>query len=220
MSTAETAARGGGTYLGIDIGTSVTKAALFDEGGEIIVVADRPTQLKQPAPGHVEQNVEDVVHSVASVVADVVPGAGNPEPVLVAVTGQGDGCWLVDEHGRGVRPDVSWMDGRSAGILSTWEADGTVEAVYCTNGNALFPGAQASILRWLEENERDTLDRAATAAYCKDVMVQRLTGLRATDSSEASLPFGDPGGEGYSTTALQLCGLAHRAGLQIGRAHV
>lgn len=213
MGTAETAARGGGTYLGIDIGTSVTKAALFDEGGEIIVVADRPTQLKQPAPGHVEQNVEDVLHSVASVVADVVPGAGNPEPVLVAITGQGDGCWLVDEHGRGVRPAVSWMDGRSAGILSTWEADGTVEAVYRTNGNALFPGAQASILRWLEENERDTLDRAATAAYCKDVMVQRLTGLRATDSSEASLPFGDPGGDGYSTTALQLCGLAHRAGL-------
>jgi erythritol kinase (D-erythritol 1-phosphate-forming) len=201
------------TYLGIDIGTSVTKAALFDEAGDIVALSERPTQLMHPAPGHVEQNVEDVLHSVASVIADVVPAAGNPEPALIAITGQGDGCWPVDEDGRGVRPAVSWMDGRAGEILADWESDGTVEAVYRTNGNALFPGAQASVMRWLEETERDTLERAATAAYCKDVMMQRLTGLRATDPSDASLPFGNPEGGGYSAKALELCGLEHRADL-------
>jgi erythritol kinase (D-erythritol 1-phosphate-forming) len=201
------------TYLGIDIGTSVTKAALFDENGDILAVSDRATQLMHPAAGHVEQNVEDVLHSVASVIADVVPAAGGPEPSLVAITGQGDGCWPVDEHGRGVRPAVSWMDGRAGEILADWDDDGTVEAVYRTNGNALFPGAQASVLRWLDKTESDTLDRTATAAYCKDVIMQRLTGLRATDPSDASLPFGNPGCGGYSAEALELCGLAHRADL-------
>lgn len=201
------------TYLGIDVGTSVTKAALFDESGEIVAVSDRPTQLMRPAPGHVEQSVEDVLHSVASVIADVTSAAGNPEPAVLAITGQGDGCWPVDEHGRGVRPAVSWMDGRAGDILSRWEDDGTVDGVYRAGGNALFPGAQAAVLRWLEDNERHTLDRATTAAYCKDMIMQRLTGLRATDPSDASLPFGDATGHGYSAKALELCGLEHRADL-------
>ncbi len=209
MSTSPSA--GPGTYLGVDIGTSVTKAALFGEGGEAITVSSRPTQLIRPADDLVEQNIEDVLHSVAAVIADVIPGEGNPEPCLIAITGQGDGCWLADARGRGVRPAVSWLDGRAGRILSDWEKDGTVEAVYRINGNALFPGANASILRWLEENDSRAVDRAATIGYCKDVIMQRLTGLRATDPSDASLPFGDPAGQGYSEKALSACGLGHRA---------
>lgn len=206
-------ATGPGSYLGVDVGTTVTKAALFDESGAAVTVADRPTLLMHPAPDHVEQNVEDVLHSVASVIADVIPATGNPEPALIGITGQGDGCWLVDSRGRGVRSAVSWLDGRAGRIVSGWERDGTADAVYRVNGNALFPGAQASIMRWLEENDRRSLDRAVTAAYCKDVIMQRLTGLRVTDPSDASLPFGDPGGQGYSADALELCGLGHRADL-------
>lgn len=213
MSTSDGEAGASVTYLGIDIGTSVTKAALFDETGGIVAVADRPTQLIYSAPGQVEQGVEDVLHSVAGVIADVVPAVGNPEPVLIAITGQGDGCWPVDQYGRGVRPAVSWMDGRAGDILAGWERDGTAAAVYRTTGNALFPGAQACVLRWLDDHERHSLDRAVTAGYCKDVMLQRLTGLRATDPSDASLPFGDPDGEGYSSKALELCGLQHRESL-------
>jgi erythritol kinase len=200
------------TYLGIDVGTTVTKAALFGEDGAAIAVASRPTRLMHPAPDHVEQDADDVLRSVASVIADVRAADGTG-PALVAISGQGDGCWPVNEHGHGVRPAVSWMDGRAGDILSGWEKDGTVEAVYRINGNVLFPGAQAVVLRWLEENEPRSLDRAATAAYCKDMIVQRLTGLRATDPSDASLPFGDPAGGGYSPEALKLCGLERRAHL-------
>lgn len=196
-------------YLGIDIGSSVTKAALFDAGGTVLSVASRPTRLIHGDGGHVEQDVEDVLRSVAAVVSDI----GVPDPALVAITGQGDGCWLVDEDGVAVRPAVSWMDGRAAALVAEWERDGTVEAVYRATGNTLFPGSQAAILHWLEEHEPSTVDRAATAAYCKDVVLQRLTGLRATDPSDASLPFGDPHGDGYSATALKLCGLDHRANL-------
>jgi erythritol kinase len=207
------AARTGARYLGVDVGTTVTKAAMFGENGEALAVASRPTRLMRPAPDHVEQNADDVLRSVTSVITDVTRAAGSPRPAAVAITGQGDGCWLVDARGQGVRPAVSWMDGRADGILSSWEEDGTVDAVYRVNGNVLFPGAQACVLRWLEENEPRTLGRAATAAYCKDVIVQRLTGLRATDPSDASLPFSDPADGGYSAEALKLCGLQHRAHL-------
>jgi len=200
-------------YLGVDVGTSFTKAAVFDESGDLVTCADRPTRLTFVREGQVEQSVEDVLHSVATVITDVLAGAGGCQPERMAITGQGDGCWLVDEHDHGVRPAVSWMDGRSAPQLARWEDDGAVETVYRTNGNTLFPGSMATILAWLDEHESAALDRAATAHYCKDVILGRLTGLRVTDPSDASLPFGRPDGRGYSTEILRVLGLDHRADL-------
>ena len=213
MSSVDQGGAGAPCYLGVDVGTSLTKAAVFDAAGDVVASADRPTRLMFIGEGRVEQSVEDVLHSVATVITDVLAGADGREPERVAITGQGDGCWLVDEHGRGVRPAVSWMDGRSAPQLSRWESDGAVATVYRTNGNALFPGTMATILAWLDEHESAALDRATTAHYCKDVILGRLTGLRATDPSDASLPFGSPDGNGYSAEVLSVLGLDHRADL-------
>jgi sugar (pentulose or hexulose) kinase len=196
------------SYLGIDVGTSVAKLALFTADGDIVTTASRPVPLQHPAPGQVEQDPELVYAAVRELVGQVA----SYDVELIAVTGQGDGCWLLDGAGRPTRPAISWLDGRAAGILRDWERDGITDAMYAIGGNALFPGAQAPILRWLQEHAPDELDRSSTAAYCKDMIFQRLTGVRATDSSDASVPFGDGHGE-YSAEALRLCGLEHRAGL-------
>jgi len=195
------------SYVGVDIGTSVTKAVLFDDAGGVIASTDCRTHLSTPAPGQVEQDIEDVLASVAGCITRVLAAAAGTRPALLAITGQGDGCWLADAGGHAVRPAVSWLDGRGSSVLSGWEADGTAESVYRLTGNALFPGAQAVILRWLADHEPAALDRAGTAGYCKDIIMQRLTGLRATDASDASLPFGDPAAGGYSAPAVKLCGL-------------
>ena len=69
------------------------------------------------------------------------------------------------------------------------------------------------MLAWLDRHEPEVLDRAATAGYCKDAVFGRLTGLRATDPSDSSVPFGDGTGLAYSDEILQLCGLEHRRDL-------
>lgn len=199
-----------GRYLGIDLGTSVAKLALFTERGEVVATAARTLPLRHPAPGHVEQDARLVVEAVRDLTYEVCAKPG--DVALAAVTGQGDGCWLTDPYGHPVRPAISWLDARAAGILADWDRAGIAEALFRVNGNTLFPGAQAPLLYWLDEHEPHSLDRAATAAYCKDMVFQRLTGVRATDASDASLPFGDHAG-GYAADALDLCGLAHRADL-------
>lgn len=197
-----------GRYLGIDVGTSVAKLAVLSAAGDVLATAGRPVPLSHPAPGFVEQDPETVLAAVRGILSEVDTAGVE----LVAITGQGDGCWLLDATGRPVRPAVSWMDGRGADVLGDWTRAGIAEGMYRVNGNAPFPGAQAPILSWLDEHEPAHLDAATTAAYCKDMIFQRLTGIRATDASDASLPFGDHAG-GYSAELLDLCGLAHRAGL-------
>ena len=199
------------TLLGVDVGTTVAKAVQFTETGEVATVATRPITLCHPRPGHVELDIDEVVGSVRSAILQAVASAG--VPTLIAVTGQGDGCWLVDADARPVRRAVNWMDGRGADAVARWSRDGTVGRVFAHNGNALFAGSMAPILAWLDEREPRSLDRATTAAYCKDVVFQRLTGERATDNSDASLPFGNANGDGYAAEALDATGLAHRSAL-------
>ncbi|BCJ33739.1 carbohydrate kinase [Actinocatenispora thailandica] len=199
-----------GRYLGIDLGTSVAKLALFTECGDLVATAARSVPLEHPAPGRVEQDASLIVDAVRDLGRELCP---DPDALaLVAITGQGDGCWLTDRSGHPVRPAISWLDGRAAGILADWNRAGIAEAVYRINGNTMFPGALGPLLYWLDEHEPASLARAETAGYCKDMLFTRLTGDRATDPSDSSLPFGDHAG-GYSAEALDLCGLAHRADL-------
>ncbi|MFI6874205.1 FGGY family carbohydrate kinase [Streptomyces sp. NPDC050400] len=198
--------------IGVDIGTSVTKAVAFDGDGTPLARAARPSRLERLPGGRVEQDLDDVVRTVTEVVRETTAALPEP-PVAVALTGQGDGLWLRDAAGRPVRPAISWMDGRAADRVGTWLADGTIQEVYARTGSGMFPGCHAPLLAWLQEHEPEVLARAATAGYCVDAVAQRLTGQTSLDAADATLPFLDPVTRTYSQEALAACGIADQARL-------
>jgi erythritol kinase len=195
-------------YIGIDVGTSVVKAAAFDERGRAVAVESRPVALDIRG-GRVEQDMDQVYGAVVDVL-DALTASGREPVELVGLTGQGDGVWLVDEDGRPVRQAISWMDGRAHGLVDRWQSSGVFESVFRRTGSAMFPGCPGPVLAWLDRHEPKSLDAAATALYCKDMVFQRLTGVRATDVSDASMPFLDPRTRAYSPEVLEALGLAHR----------
>ncbi|MFG2805508.1 FGGY family carbohydrate kinase [Streptomyces sp. DT199] len=199
-------------YVGIDVGTSMVKAAAFDATGRELAVASRPVELSLHG-GVVEQDMEEVYGAVVAVLGEVTGRV--PEPVeLAGLTGQGDGVWLVDGEGRPVRAAASWMDGRAHELVDRWLADGTFESVFRRTGSAMFPGCPGPLLAWLDRHEPKALDAAKAALYCKDMVFQRLTGAGpATDVSDASMPFLDPRTRTYDDRVVELLGLAHRRDL-------
>ncbi|MCX4811094.1 carbohydrate kinase [Streptomyces sp. NBC_01239] len=199
-------------YVGIDVGTSTVKAAAFDDSGRELAVAARPVELSMHG-GFVEQDMDEVYGAVVAVLDELTAGVdGTVE--LAGLTGQGDGVWLVDGEGRPVRAAASWMDGRAHELLDRWLADGTFETVFRRTGSAMFPGCPGPLLAWLAAHEPRSLDAAATALYCKDMVFQRLTGARATtDVSDASMPFLDPRTRSYDNGVVELLGLTRRRGL-------
>ncbi|NGO71118.1 FGGY-family carbohydrate kinase [Streptomyces boncukensis] len=201
-----------GLIIGVDVGTSVTKAVAFDRDGRAVRSAARRSALLRRPGGAVEQDQEQVVESVAAVVREVA-AALPAAPDALALTGQGDGLWLRDAEGRPVRPAISWMDGRAADLVARWRQDGTVRRVYERTGSGMFPGCPAPLLAWLREHEPGTLERAAVAGYCVDTVAQRLTGTVSVDASDATLPFLDPRTRSYAPEALDACGLAGAARL-------
>jgi len=199
-------------YVGIDVGTSMVKAAAFDSDGRELAVEARPVGLALHG-GVVEQDMEEVYAAVVGVLEALT--ARVPGPVeLGGLTGQGDGVWLVDKEGRPVRPAASWMDGRAHELLDQWLADGTFETVFRRTGSAMFPGCPGPLLAWFDRYEPKSLDAAATALYCKDMVFRRLTGAPVTtDVSDASMPFLDPRTRMYDNRVVELLGLTHRRGL-------
>ncbi len=192
--------------IGIDLGTSMIKAAAFSLDGETLAVASRRPTLRHVGKDRIEQDFEEVVAAVGAVVSEVRAAVGVPV-LAIGITGQSDGLWLLDAKGYPVRPAISWLDGRGNATLQRWMDNGVYEAVFRRNANAIFPGCQAPFLSVLAETEPHMLEAAATASYLKDGVLQRLTGVRVTDASDASLPFLDIRSRQYDLEALRMLGL-------------
>jgi erythritol kinase len=195
--------------IGVDIGTSLTKAVVFDAEGGSIAQACTPSEVHHLPGGLVEQDLDQVVGTVATVVREVTAQLDGPVAAL-ALTGQGDGVWLRDSAGRAVRPAISWLDGRASSLLAKWQASGVTREVFRRTGSGMFPGCSSAVLSYLDTYEPESLDRAAVAGYCVDAVVQRLTGEITVDVSDASLPFLDPATRQLDEAAIDACGLSRR----------
>jgi erythritol kinase len=192
--------------IGIDLGTSVVKGAAFSADGDSLAVEGLQVRLYNPMPECSEQDIEETLEALGKVIHTVEKRTHEPVEAI-GLTGQGDGLWLVDERGRQVRRAATWLDARANSIVEEWMSSGVFEEHYRRNGNITFPGAPSAIMAALARSEPESLERAATAGYCKDVILQRLTGERATDASDASEPFMDHSTRSYDLEILKLFGL-------------
>lgn len=198
--------------VGVDVGTSVTKARLIAADGSGGPAHSARSTLLTGNGAEVEQDLDEVVDTVVTVVRAAVADAeafGEPIEAL-AMTGQGDGLWLRDADGASVGRAISWMDGRASDILDSWAADGTLQEVYRLTGSGMFPGCAGPLLAHLGRHEPERLKRAEVAGYCIDAIVQRFTGAITVDASNASLPFLDVPNRDYSDAALLACGLQNQ----------
>jgi erythritol kinase (D-erythritol 1-phosphate-forming) len=186
----------------IDVGTSLIKTVAFDEEGNEVDVARVETEVLRPKPGFAEQDMDQVWDGVAETLGAI--GERNDGIELVALTAQGDGCWLVDENGDPTGPAALWSDGRNPQIVERWEQDGTIEKAFRINGSLTFPGLPNAILNWLREHEPERVERADKALYCGGWTFSRLTGERAVDESDASVPLLDIRAGTYSDELLEL----------------
>jgi len=103
--------------IGVDIGTTVTKAAGFSHDGRASVSASRRSIVHRLSGGRVEQDLDDVIATVTDVVGEVATKSTEPVEAL-AITGQGDGLWLRDRHGDATHRPISWMDARASAIVA------------------------------------------------------------------------------------------------------
>ena len=178
-------------FLGIDIGTTGTKALLLAETGGIVAQATSTYPLLTPKANWAEQNPEDWWQAAISSVRECLTRAdrsfdANIEVQAIGLTGQMHSTVFLNSDGTVLRPAILWCDQRTASqcreIIDTVGFD---QLILRTSNTAL-PGFTAPKILWLRENEPEIYDRDASILLAKDYIRYRLSGNFATDVSDAS----------------------------------
>jgi erythritol kinase (D-erythritol 1-phosphate-forming) len=200
----------GDILIGLDAGTSVIKAVAFSLKGEEIAVEARPNSYSTLDGSGVEQDMartwQDAAASLRGLAAKVPDLAGRI--AAIAVTGQGDGLWLIDGEGRPVAPALLWLDARAASVVDSLRHGPRGAAHYERTATGLAPCQQGAQLAWMQRHRPEVLAAATTAFHCKDWLYFNLTGARCTDPSEGLFTYGDFRTGAYSDEVIDSLGLA------------
>ena len=132
----------------------------------------------------------------------------NGRVAAIAVTAQGDGCWLVDRDGGPVGGGLLWLDSRAASIAAAHAKSAVYPRHYELTGSGVNACMASSQMAWMKLHQPERLLRSATLFHCKDWLFYRLTGERVTDPSEAVFTFGDFRTRTYKGEILDGMGIA------------
>ncbi len=169
--------------LGIDVGTSSTKAVVLDPRGHELGVARSPHPLQRPRQGWVETDPEDWWRSTCEAVGAAVTAAG-VGVCSVGISGQMHGAVLVRADGSALRPAILWADQRAEPELTRYRS--LSETASALLGNPLRAGMTGPVLCWLAEHEAERYAQASWALQAKDWLRLRLVGEAASEPSDAS----------------------------------
>lgn len=201
--------------IGIDSGTSVIKAVAFDLAGRQLASASVPNTYWTGADGTATQSLAQTWADCARSLRDLsakVPDLAR-RTAAVSVTAQGDGTWLAGKGNQPVGDAWLWLDARAAPTVERLAASALNRARFEATGTGLNTCQQGSQMAHMDRFAPELLNGAEVALHCKDWLYLNLTGVRATDPSEASFTFGNFRTRQYDDTVIEALGLTHRRAL-------
>jgi xylulokinase len=173
--------------LTVDLGTSVTKVALWDDDG-LVAMARSALDTSVGPGGIAEQDPSSWWASVAEACREVareVKGAGAIEALGFSAARQSFVC--VDDELHPLGTGILWSDRRAAReAAELCDALGGREQVLRRTGTYLEAGSVAAKVAWLVRNEPDRMKVARWLLSPRDLVIARMTGVVVTDTTLAS----------------------------------
>ncbi|MFI9406943.1 FGGY-family carbohydrate kinase [Nocardia sp. NPDC052316] len=198
--------------VGIDVGTTAVKAALFTGHGTVLRRHTGGHAMVRPRPGWAEQEPQQwwlgCVRGVESVLEDIEPEAVR----ALGVVSQVNTHVFVDSDLRPLLPAITWQDQRCADIAREVDEKLTPADKMRIWGHESTVDASALVARalWVTRHEPEVWRRTRWVLSPKDYLNARLTGKVATDA-HSSIGLVDAAARGYLTEAVDLVeGLAER----------
>ena len=173
--------------IGVDVGTTSTKAVLFDyQGQELARAISSPYHNQSPQPGWVEQDPEEVWQAVLSVLRQIVEGSRDYYSIrAICMAAQSGSLLPADQWGEPVYSIVTWLDGRTEKLISDWKKSGLEQQVRSVSGWSLFSGLPLPTIAWLRLHNPEVFDKAKHYFSVNDFIAYRLTGEFVSNPSNA-----------------------------------
>lgn len=198
-------------YIGIDLGTSACKLLLVDDAGNVVKTVSKEYPLYFPRSGWSEQNPQDWWTASAEGICELTDDIDKAQIAGIGVGGQMHGLVVLDEQDNVIRPAILWNDGRTEKQVAYLNQQVGTEFLSQHTANIAFAGFTAPKLLWLKENEPKNFAKICKIMLPKDYLVYRLTGVHATDYSDASgMLLLDVENKCWSKPLLDICGVTEQ----------
>ncbi|WP_138263187.1 xylulokinase [[Clostridium] hylemonae] len=164
--------------LGIDIGTSACKVAVFDENGQVKAGASGAYNVYYPHPGWAEQNPEEWWQAVCSAVKAAMEKSGiRPGSVAgIGIDGQSWSAIPIDAEGKVLANTPIWMDTRAAGICEETGARVGEKRIFDVCGNPFKPSYSTPKVLWYKEQMPDVYRKTDKILQSNSYIAFKLTG--------------------------------------------
>jgi gluconokinase len=174
--------------IGVDIGTTSTKAVVFDTDGRVVAHHAVEYPLLTPTPAAAEQDPDEIYRAVLTAIRETVRKAGvaPTDVICVAFSAAMHSVIAVDADGSPLTRSITWADNRAVNWAERIKHDWGGLAIYQRTGTPIHPMSPLAKLVWLRREQPEVFTRTARFIGIKEYVFFRLFKRYVVDYSIAS----------------------------------
>ncbi|MFD1173106.1 gluconokinase [Oceanobacillus picturae] len=174
--------------LGVDIGTTSTKAVLYRETGEIVAQENNGYELSTPDVSTAEQSPEEIFLAVRLSIKNVMNHSGiDPDNLsFISFSSAMHSVIAMDEKNQPLTRCITWADNRSAHWAKKIKSDLNGHDVYLRTGTPIHPMSPLSKITWIQHDKPEIAQKAKKYIGIKEYVFYQLFGDYVVDHSIAS----------------------------------
>ncbi|MGX8702578.1 xylulokinase [Caproiciproducens sp.] len=172
--------------VGLDLGTTALKIALFEKNGNLLAVSTQEYDLITPKVNYVEEDVEVYWSAFYNGLQDIKRqhDVRSGDSIALAISAQGETLVCLGADGKPLRNAIVWMDNRAGAEANELASHFGNETCYKVTGQVSFePCWPASKILWLRNKEPEIFTHTEKFLLLEDYFIYRMTGLCATEGS-------------------------------------
>lgn len=176
----------GQLLLGIDIGTSACKIAVFEKNGTVIAAGTGDYPVYYPQPGWAEQNPDEWWAAVCETIKTLLERnhIDAQEIAGVGIDGQSWSAIPIDQEGNVLANTPIWMDTRAQDICDRINREIGEENIFALTGNSLQPSYTTAKILWYKENLPQMYENIDKILQSNAFIAYRLTDAFSHDMSQ------------------------------------
>ncbi len=173
-------------YLGIDIGTTSTKAVAFSDKGEVLESHSFEYEIEHPQPGFSEQNPDEIFDAVANGINKITQQFSQDTLQFIAFSAAMHSLIVVDENNSLLTQCIIWADARSASIAEELKQTEEGKKFYQNTGVPIHSMSPLCKILWLKKHQLEIFQKAAKFIGIKEYVFYKLFGKYESETATAS----------------------------------
>lgn len=170
-------------FTGIDIGTTSTKAVVFDVSGKVLAQKSVAYEMSHAEPNWSEQNPDEIYEAVTQCLAFL-----NKRSLLeiLSFSSAMHSIMAVDVNGKPLTKLIVWADNRAIEIANSLKESNLGKEIYESTGTPIHPFSFLCKILWLKKHEPEIFEKTHKFIGIKEFVWQKIFGHYEIDESLAS----------------------------------